>query len=69
MKITLLGSLGHINRVLIPSLVQAGHEVTVISSNPSRTAAIKVIGAIPAIGSMDDSHFLTRQFTGADASI
>jgi uncharacterized protein YbjT (DUF2867 family) len=67
MKITLLGSLGHINRVLIPSLVQAGHEVTVISSNPSRTAAIKVIGAIPAIGSMDDSHFLTRQFTGADA--
>ncbi|MDA5388919.1 MULTISPECIES: SDR family oxidoreductase [Loigolactobacillus] len=67
MKLTLLGSLGNIGRLTVPALVKAGHEVTVITTNPKRQTAIKAIGAIPAVGSMADEQFLTTEFTGADA--
>ncbi|WP_054725158.1 SDR family oxidoreductase [Paucilactobacillus hokkaidonensis] len=66
MKITLLGSVGNINRYVIPALVSAGHTVTVVTHSDKRTAAIKQLGAIPAVGSMTDESFLTDQFTGAD---
>jgi putative NADH-flavin reductase len=36
MKITITGSLGHIGRLPTKGLVQKGHAVTVISSNPER---------------------------------
>ncbi|MCG0658927.1 hypothetical protein IMAU70004_01571 [Lactiplantibacillus plantarum] len=36
MKIAMLGSLGNINRIVVPKLVQAGHDVTVISTSPKR---------------------------------
>jgi uncharacterized protein YbjT (DUF2867 family) len=48
-------------------LVQKGHEVTVISSNPERQGAIEALGAKAAIGSMEDADFLSASFTGADA--
>ncbi|GEN94552.1 SDR family oxidoreductase [Pediococcus ethanolidurans] len=66
MKITLLGSLGHINQYVIPALIKAGHEVTVITHSDKRVDQIKKLGAIPAVGSMDDESFLTKQFTGDD---
>ncbi|HVV56013.1 MAG TPA: NAD(P)H-binding protein [Mucilaginibacter sp.] len=67
MKIVLTGSLGHISRPLAERLVKEGHEVTVISSKPERREEIEAIGAIPAIGTMEDAGFLTSAFTGADA--
>lgn len=67
MKYTLLGSLGHISSIVAPALVRAGNTVTVISSNEKRADQIRQIGAIPAIGDMQDAEFLTKQFTGADA--
>lgn len=67
MKYTLLGSLGHISSIVAPALVKAGNTVTVISSNEKRAEQIRQIGAIPAIGDMQDAEFLTKQFTGADA--
>ncbi|MFD0766944.1 NAD(P)H-binding protein [Mucilaginibacter lutimaris] len=67
MKITLTGSLGNISKPLAIKLVQAGHTVTLISSSADKTAEIEKLGAIPAIGSVDDVKFLTRAFTGADA--
>lgn len=67
MKIVLTGSLGHINRVLVPQLVSAGHAVTVISHRADRAQAIRDLGATPAIGSIDDKPFLTQTFQGADA--
>ncbi|WP_163655223.1 NAD(P)H-binding protein [Listeria sp. PSOL-1] len=67
MKLTLLGSVGNINQVVIPELVKQGHEVTVITSSEERTEAIKQLGAKPAVGTMQDVQFLTEQFTGADA--
>ena len=66
MKIIVTGSLGHIGKPLTVELVQKGHTVTVISSNPERQAAIEALGATAAIGTMADVDFLTATFKGAD---
>jgi uncharacterized protein YbjT (DUF2867 family) len=66
MKIILTGSLGNISRPLTQDLVQKGHTVTVISSNVDRRKEIETLGAIAAIGSINNIDFLTKIFTGAD---
>ncbi|GAF39992.1 hypothetical protein FC83_GL003002 [Agrilactobacillus composti DSM 18527 = JCM 14202] len=66
MKITMLGSLGHINQIVIPQLIAAGHTVTVITSSPKRVAAIEALGATAAVGTMADGQFLTQQFQNQD---
>ncbi len=67
MKIIVTGSLGHISKPLTEGLVQKGHAVTVISSNPEKQKNIETLGAIAAIGSLKDADFLTTTFTGGDA--
>jgi len=67
MKIILTGSLGNIGQPLAATLVQQGHAVTVISSQPDRQAAIAALGATAAIGSVEDADFLAATFAGADA--
>jgi nucleoside-diphosphate-sugar epimerase len=67
MKIIITGSLGHISKPLAQELVQKGHAVTVISSNPDKQTHIEAIGATAAIGSVEDVSFLAKTFTGADA--
>ncbi|MES2278796.1 MAG: NAD(P)H-binding protein [Bacteroidota bacterium] len=67
MKIIVTGSLGHISQPLTAALVKKGHSVTVISSKPEKQAAIEALGATAAIGSLEDTDFLTATFTGADA--
>jgi uncharacterized protein YbjT (DUF2867 family) len=67
MKIVITGSLGHISRPLTKELVQKGHRVTVISSKAERQKEIEALSAIPAIGSVEDVHFLASSFAGADA--
>ena len=67
MKIIITGSLGHISKPLAKELVQKGHSVTVISSNPNKQKEIEAIGAVAAIGSIEDLSFLAKTFTGADA--
>ncbi|WP_422083509.1 NmrA family NAD(P)-binding protein [Ulvibacterium sp.] len=66
MKITLTGSLGRIGTPLAQILIKEGHTVKVISSNPARTNEIKALGAIPAIGKLQDTGFLASSFKGAD---
>ena len=66
MKIAMLGSLGNINRIVVPKLVQAGHDVTVISTSPKRQASIEAVGAHVAIGTMTDVDFLSTTFNGKD---
>jgi len=66
MKITLTGSLGHINKPLVQTLVEGKHRVTIVSSNTERQKEIQALGAVPAIGSLHDVSFLTTAFTGAD---
>lgn len=67
MKIVVTGSLGNISKPLTQELVQKGHAVTVISSNPEKQTEIEAIGAVAAIGSLEDTSFLAKTFTGADA--
>jgi uncharacterized protein YbjT (DUF2867 family) len=67
MKIIVTGSLGNISKPLATELVQQGHAVTVISSQPDRQAAIEALGATAAIGSFEDADFLAATFAGADA--
>lgn len=67
MKFVITGSLGNISKPLAQSLLAAGHQVTVISSQPERAKDIEALGAVPAIGSISDAAFLTHAFTGADA--
>lgn len=67
MKITVTGSLGHIGKHLVKGLIAKGHEITVISSNSQKRSDIIEIGAIPAIGNLEDIHFLVKAFKSADA--
>ena len=67
MKVVITGSLGHISKPLTTELVQKGHDVTVISSNPEKRLAIEHLGARAAIGSLEDVAFLAATFSGADA--
>ncbi|HUZ58746.1 MAG TPA: NAD(P)H-binding protein [Hanamia sp.] len=66
MKIVVTGSLGNISKPLTKELVQKGHSVTVISSKPERQKDIEALGAMAAIGSLEDVDFLTNSFTWAD---
>lgn len=67
MKYIITGSLGNISKPLTQTLVAAGHNVIVVSSQESRKAEIEALGAKAAIGSIQDVAFLTKTFTGADA--
>jgi uncharacterized protein YbjT (DUF2867 family) len=67
MKVTLTGSLGNISKPLTTELVQKGHTVTVISSKLEKQKDIEAIGAITAIGTLEDVEFLVSTFTGNDA--
>lgn len=67
MKIVITGSIGHISKPLVNTLVKAGHHVTVVSSSASRGDEIKALNAVPAIGQVEDAAFLAETFKGADA--
>ena len=67
MKIIVTGSLGNISKPLTSDLVEKGHSVTVISSNPERQKSIEASGTKAAIGTIEDANFLATTFTGADA--
>lgn len=67
MKVIITGSLGHISKPLTNEMVQKGHDVTVISSNPDKQEKIEQLGATAAIGSLEDVEFLATTFSGADA--
>lgn len=67
MKIAITGSLGNISKPLVLELVQKGHAVTVISSQPERKKEIEALGAEAAIGKIQDLSFLKKTFEGHDA--
>ena len=67
MKITVTGSLGHIGRPLVQTLIQNGHSVTVISSNTEKQKAIETMAGKAAIGKLEDADFLNEAFMGADS--
>lgn len=67
MNITITGSLGNVSKALGQILVQKGHRVTIVTSDGRKASAVEAIGALPAVGSISDSRFLTNAFMDADA--
>lgn len=67
MKYVITGAAGNISRPLSEKLLQAGHEVTVISRSEKNIESLIQLGARPAIGSVEDPAFLAAAFAGADA--
>ena len=67
MNFTITGSLGNISKPLAQILIEAGHQVTIISSSADKVKAIEELGATAAIGSVEDVDFLTAAFAGKDA--
>jgi len=67
MKYVVIGSLGNISKPLAEKLIAAGHSVTIVSSKAEKGEQIIAMGAIPAIGSVEDVVFLTKTFNGANA--
>ena len=68
MHYVLLGSLGNITKPLAQQLIAKGHKATIVTSDPAKAAAITALGATPAVGSVEDTAFLTKTFKGADAA-
>ena len=66
MKIIITGLLGHISKPLTQSLLEKGHSVTVISSNPAKLKDLGALSTIPAVGSVYDLKFPSMAFTDAD---
>ena len=67
MKYIITGSLGNISKPVTQALVNAGHDVTVITSKQDNASAIEALRAKPAVGSVEDIDFLKKTFSGADA--
>lgn len=67
MKIIITGSLGNVSKLLTEQLVKQGHHVTVITRNSAKQKTIEALGAVAAVGSMEDISFLTAVFDGANA--
>lgn len=67
MKYVITGGAGHISAPLASTLLEAGHNVTVIGRNPENLKKLTDKGAKAAIGSIEDGAFLTQTFKGADA--
>jgi len=68
MKYIITGSLGHVSLPVTKNLVEAGHEVTVISSNQDKKNEIEALGAEAAIGSVTDASFIKNAFKNAEAA-
>ena len=67
MKYVITGGAGHISKPLAEKLLKAGHDVTVVGRSAENLKPITDLGATAAIGSVDDTGFLTKAFAGADA--
>jgi uncharacterized protein YbjT (DUF2867 family) len=58
--------LGHISGPLAQELIQKGHMVTVVTSKAERMPEIERLGGKAAVGTAQDTDFLTSTFSGAD---
>lgn len=67
MKYVITGGAGHISKPLTEALLAAGHQVTVIGRSAANLQKLVKKGATAAIGTVEDTAFLTATFTGADA--
>lgn len=65
-KYLITGSLGNISKPIVEGLVNAGHDVRVITSSPEKTKDIEKLGAKALVGQVQDVAFLTNAFRDVD---
>jgi nucleoside-diphosphate-sugar epimerase len=66
MKIFLAGGSGAIGRLLVPMLVEAGHEVVAMTRSTDRATSLEAMGASAVIGDVFDAAQLTELVTRAE---
>ena len=66
-KFVITGSIGHISKPVVETLVKVGNQVSVITSRSDNAAEINELGAKALVGSIEDAAFIARAFEGADA--
>jgi uncharacterized protein YbjT (DUF2867 family) len=65
-KYVITGSIGHISKPVIEGLVNAGKDVTVITSNAGNVKEIESLNAKALTGSLFDQAFIKKAFEGAE---
>ena len=66
MKYVLTGSTGNITKPVAIKLIEAGHDVSIITSSEAKKQAIESLGARALVGTIEDREFLSKSFAGAD---
>src|SRR5580765_7250120 len=66
MQYVITGGAGHISKPIVEALLAAGHQVRVIGRNEEHLSELKAKGAETAIGSVDDTTFLSKAFADAE---
>ncbi len=69
MKVVVTGGTGVIGRAAVRALVEAGHEVDVVSRTADRAALVESMGARPRLGDVLDTDALAEAYAGADAAV
>lgn len=67
MNYVITGASGNTGKLIAKNLLNAGHQVVAVSRNKSKIQDLLELGAIGAIGDLEDTEFLTLTLTGADA--
>jgi nucleoside-diphosphate-sugar epimerase len=69
MNIFIAGGTGAIGRVLVPSLVNAGHQVVALTRSVDRASQLKQMGAVPVVGDVYDEARLARLVAESEAEV
>ncbi len=69
MKLFIASGTGAIGRVLVPMLVNAGHQVVALTRSPERATQLAQMGALPVIGDVYDQEPLTQLVAESNAEV
>ena len=69
MNVFVAGASGTIGMPLVRALVAAGHRVTALTRSPEKQAALRSVGATPAVADALDADALMRAVGGAQPDV
>ncbi len=69
MNIFIAGGTGAIGRILVPLLVNAGHNVVALTRSADRTSQLEKMGAVAVVGDVYDEARLTRLIAESGAEV